>query len=273
MEIRKYFSYQKYLSDELDRRIKNNSNYSTRAFARDLDVSISTLSNVLNFKKKLGVKAASSIIPKLGLKDLDKEYFKALVRSQIDKNISNRLNAISYLYEHGLFHKRKEYKDCSLSFLDNWYSLVVFSALDIDKVAQNPNLLLSSMGLSQEQLDSCIEKMLKLKLIEYKDGVIHKLVKAVEFNTDVPGTSIQNFHLSQGLKAQEMLLSSPLEERNFRHISFSIDKKHRPEILEKISKFFDELSNYQKLGEQNSLVAINLNSLFFNIQEDTSQEK
>lgn len=273
LEIKKYFSYQKYLSEELDRRCAANLNYSSRAFARDLDVSPSTLSNVLSFKKKLGVKAASAMVDNLRLKGESREYFRALVNSQIDSNLNNRMDAIAYLYRHGLFHRRKEFKDSSLYFLDNWYSLIIFSALDIEQISSNPSLLLDTLGISNDELEQCIDKMIELGLAERSANGLNKLLSAVEFNTDLPGTSIQKFHLSQSIKAQELLLTKPVEDRNFRHVSFSVNKKYHTEIAKKVSEFVDDIARYQELDVADSLVAININSLFFNIPVDNDQGK
>ena len=74
--------YRSILKDELLRRIRQNPRYSLRAFARDLRLSPSRLSEVLSGKQGLSRQAAKAITERLGWRGSEAERFIDLVESQ-----------------------------------------------------------------------------------------------------------------------------------------------------------------------------------------------
>lgn len=84
--------YQVWIKAELDQRKEKNPNYSLRSFARSLAMSPSLLSRVCNGSVKLSTKAASIIIARTDMHELDQEKFiNSLVediREDIDHQVS-----------------------------------------------------------------------------------------------------------------------------------------------------------------------------------------
>src|SRR4051812_3874208 len=75
-----------FLAHELDSRQQRNSNYSLRAFARDLGVSASRLSEILNSTGGLSEKTALAVALKLKLKPSEKKYWLDLVLASSARN-------------------------------------------------------------------------------------------------------------------------------------------------------------------------------------------
>jgi len=69
------FNYIDFLKHQLELRLAKNQSYSLRAFARDLGLSASRLSEVLKKKKGLSINAAFLLTEKLGLTSKEKELF------------------------------------------------------------------------------------------------------------------------------------------------------------------------------------------------------
>ena len=70
-----YKSYHDILFQELDRRKSLNNSYSLRAFARDLDISASGLSQILSRKQGVSIKVADKIVGKLTCSENEKKWF------------------------------------------------------------------------------------------------------------------------------------------------------------------------------------------------------
>src|SRR5262245_45771235 len=74
--------YPSYLRAVLAERRGTNRSYSLRAFARDLGVNASQLSNVLKGRKGLSLPAATKVARRLGLDERASQYLQIMVLAQ-----------------------------------------------------------------------------------------------------------------------------------------------------------------------------------------------
>lgn len=77
---RQFSDYREYLLTYLEKKKKNNVQYSMRAFARDLGISPSTLSETLNRHHGLTPKSSEKIADRLNLSASEKSHFLKLVK-------------------------------------------------------------------------------------------------------------------------------------------------------------------------------------------------
>jgi plasmid maintenance system antidote protein VapI len=75
-------NYRDFILRELERRQKKNPSYSLRAFARDLEMPSSRLSEILNRKMGLSEARAINLAERLNLSQPEKEYFIDLALSE-----------------------------------------------------------------------------------------------------------------------------------------------------------------------------------------------
>lgn len=85
--------YRIILRSELAERCKHNPNYSLRAFARDLGIAPSRVSEILSGKQGLSRKAALSIAERLGLSTEEAEAFADLVDCRHCRTLDGRERA------------------------------------------------------------------------------------------------------------------------------------------------------------------------------------
>ena len=88
-------SYRDFMLRELERRQRKNPSYSLRAFARDLEVPSSRLSEILNRKMGLSETRAVALADKLNLSSSEREFFIDLAlaehaRSAVIKEMAQR---------------------------------------------------------------------------------------------------------------------------------------------------------------------------------------
>ena len=79
-------SISEFLTAEFSKRKLRNETYSLRAFARDLAVSPSRLSEVLSGQHGLSEKTADLIAAKLRLKPREREFWRDLILSESSRN-------------------------------------------------------------------------------------------------------------------------------------------------------------------------------------------
>jgi uncharacterized protein (TIGR02147 family) len=272
LNIFNYNSLQEVLLDEISVRKQKNPQYSNRAFARDIGISIGMISGVLNSKKGLSTSMAYEIGKKLKYCEEENQYFVALARAYSESNDIEKLKYLAYIRKHGSFYNRDILPEKDLSLLNNWYSLLIFSALDYDHFRTCSELIASTLGIELLDVQKTLDSLEELGIISCVDGEYKKLLNSIEFKSEVPSKSIQNYHLSQLFKTHEMIKNSNIENRYLKNLSFSFDKKFQKEITQKIDLFINDLSNYQNIGAPQSLISVNVGSLFFPV-EDNDLEK
>ena len=82
--------YQKWLSDELDRRSIKNREYSMRAFAKNLKISPSLLSRIMSGTMDVSPKTAAQIV---NASDMNPEVAKIFVESILD-NLRDKIQLL-----------------------------------------------------------------------------------------------------------------------------------------------------------------------------------
>ena len=90
-------NYRQILGEELERRCKRNPSYSLRSFARDLNLSVGSISKVLSGKQGLSASKAKQISKLLDLGDSETELFCTLVESSHARAKVNRDLALKRL--------------------------------------------------------------------------------------------------------------------------------------------------------------------------------
>ena len=78
--------YRSIIKKGLFAKIKNNPHYSMRAFSRDIGISHSHISQVLNHKRKLSLESGKKMVKVLALPDGQDEYFFALIEYENTKD-------------------------------------------------------------------------------------------------------------------------------------------------------------------------------------------
>src|SRR5690348_2524504 len=89
--------YRKFLKEKLEERQQLNSRYSLRAYARDLRISFSRLSQVLRHKQGLSEKSAIAIAKQLKLSQAEADHFCTLVLSADARSKQQRRAALAKL--------------------------------------------------------------------------------------------------------------------------------------------------------------------------------
>ena len=96
--------YKIYLTREFEFRRRRNSGYSLRAFARDLEIQPSKLSEILSQRVGMSTATAEKIAANLKLLDDESRHFISLVERDHGRSQSLRLNAQKNLESHQLKH-------------------------------------------------------------------------------------------------------------------------------------------------------------------------
>ena len=160
--------YRDLLKTELLKRQKINPSYSLRAFARDLEIAGTQLSQVLLGKRGISAKSAQHIAKRLRLSPLKAEYFYQLVLSQQRKGELQKQLALKKL--HRLDTSRtKELEENQFKAVSDWKH---FGCLELLKVKKqlSPDALAQRLGGSFTEINEILKRLKSLGLIEKKQN-------------------------------------------------------------------------------------------------------
>lgn len=213
--IYEYSSYYKYLKAVLADRQESNRAYSLRAMAKSLELSPSTLSDVLNGRKNLSERTAHEVALKLKLTGRKVKYFNTLVQFESTKNEELRLLLSNQLRV--LNPKLREHFEVNVAhfrFMSDWYHTAILEMTYLPGQAMDPESLAQSLGITVTQCKEALDLLQRLELLEpTENGSFQKTKKQFKFQAGSPNQALRKFHHQMLGKAQESLCTQTPAEK------------------------------------------------------------
>lgn len=262
--------YRQTLKDVFFDRRSRNGSYSLRAFARDIGMPASNLSQVLKGKKGIHLKTAREIAERLPLSNDEKLIFCKLVEISHAKSELTRNRAAEEIESLSAFTSNVSMD--MMQILGGWHCFAILALLRISKNHSIPHLA-KSFGFTEDETAHYLEKLESVELIE---KVKSKYTVSNDFSWSpdgVPSEVIRKAHDKILDKAKDALHSQTVDERDFTSMMFDIDRADLPQAkkdLRKLTKSF-----YNKYSNKKTATDVyTLNLQFFNLtskKETTSK--
>lgn len=158
----KRMSYRSWLNEEIQTRKRRNLPYSLRAMARDLGITPGALSLVLSGRRHFSAKTLRGIARTL--KWSDEKLALALEETKTSHLKSK--NTIKRI------HLSKE----QFSLVDDWHFWAIISLATVSGNQASPDWIAKRLGISKTTAQKSLETLLKLRILDTKDG---KMIKPV----------------------------------------------------------------------------------------------
>jgi uncharacterized protein (TIGR02147 family) len=223
-------NYRQYLTREFDRRCQRNSRYSLRAFARDLGLPASRLSEILRVQSGLSESAAEKLIPKLNIAGADAEFFKVMVaaehsRSQIRRQqAQKRLQELQQNQEFPIFDSEKA------KVIADWYHSAILELTDVHDFQSDEAWLAKRLGLSLGTVQSAVQRLFQLGLLKKVGDRWLQTEQQLSFQSLVPNLEFKKHHLQMLEKAKMAIMDLGDDEREVSSLTFAIDSEQLPEF-------------------------------------------
>jgi uncharacterized protein (TIGR02147 family) len=207
------------LRSELKARQELNSAYSLRSFARFLDISPATVSQVISEKRSLGRKSQERVLNKLGYKG--ESFLNELPRKQ-PKTSSVKL------------------EDDIFELIGKWYYFAILSLSEVEGSRADSRWIASRLGITVTEANSAMTRLSRLKIIEIRDdGSFYQSSPAIVTSDEVPSSAIQEYHKSILKLAQLKIEQVPVDKREFRSVTIAGNSKK----IKKAKKIIKELKD------------------------------
>jgi uncharacterized protein (TIGR02147 family) len=267
LDMKRFKTFEGYLSNVLETRQLKNPAYTISAFARQLGLPPSRLSEILKGKIGISVKRAMDIADTLKLSEKDKEFFVHLVQAEHDRNPLQRQKAqdkISDFYD--------KYTPLEEGKISNWYHLALLELIGLDENLATEELA-SKLGLSPDMADISIGELLAMGAIIKSETLPGFTIVDTNRETamDIPSESVKQLNEQILAKAAQELRLQDVSNRDFSIAVFGFNKEQLPLAKERIKQFRrDFMKEFESAPHKDSVYSMSLQ--FFELTQTHKKE-
>lgn len=212
MNARKSLKFRDYLRNELERRMTINSAYSLRAFARDLKMPASRLSEFLSGKSKVSLNRVYDITKHLKLSDSEAQFVNDIAtieygRTEEVKKLA--LKRVSLLRASDVQLTTLDFEEIS-----DWYYFALLETLSKIQHKMTVPELAISIGIKENLCQFAVDRLLRKGLLSVEDGYLKATHKSLHVVGE-PTKSIQKFHRQFIAESVTAFEKSEYDEREF----------------------------------------------------------
>ena len=250
--------YLECLNRELSQRLERNPSYSLRAFAKTLEVSVSSLSRALSMQRTLSVPVAARIAAKLRLSPRERTLF---ISSIVPKSKSGTLQK-----NHGeqsgqndsAIHEVEEDK---FRIIADWYHFAILEMTYLKKFDPNPKSIAAKLGITPLAATMAITRLKEAGLLHQLQGKLQKTKKTIwAKNNDGLTNDALMQHQKQCLsKAIDAVSSIPYSDRASSTMTMPINSKKIPLAKRMIEEFAIDLCRTLSSGEVDDVFQLTIN--------------
>lgn len=258
--------YRVALQGALRKRISVNPKYSLRAFARDLGISPSYLSQVLNGTRGLTSKNSVKVFRKLDFTTKESELFDLEIRRERLKTPKNKAKVQKLIKEVIQKSDAHSLSEATFSEMSDWFPMVLLQTLVLKDAPLHSRAKLvkycaKRLGLPEVVVKQTLDSFERLGLIcQTKDG-LERLYTTVWIGGSVPSQAIRNFHRQMISRAVAAIETQPVDERTLQSAQIPMLKSDYPEMEREIVRFRNHLiRKYGKVkgGKADTIYGLNL---------------
>lgn len=240
IEIGLFSDFRDFLRAVLEIRKDRTPSYSLRAFARDLEISPSRLSEILG-----GARVSQATARKLGrrlrLEAGQAQFLEDLAALESEGSDPGKRRRLHERME--AYLQEKTFKTLVLDefkLISDWYHMALveyFRHRNSATVAEAASYL----GITPGTAEAAVNRLCRLGILCEEGGKLRETHASHKVNSQVPSEAIREFHRQTLQKAGKSLAIHDVAEREFNTLTFSVPVAHLPALKNKIREFIKDL--------------------------------
>lgn len=225
----------------LDERQRENPAYSLRAYARDLGLHSSTLSLILNYKRKLPQKNLAQVLEELDLSPMDETTFKESF-FKAKTNLDNIQISAEY-------YQQRMIDEAHYHIIAEWEYYAVLSLLETKKVIVEASDIATALSIPDKRAEVVLEGLVRAEFIKQESGKWTLTTGPLRTTEDITSKALKKSHHDTLNVAKKKLDEIEIELRDFSSTTVAIDPDKLPEAKAIIREFRQRLASF--LGDGN----------------------
>lgn len=221
------------------RRLRN-PGYSLRAFARDLAISPSHLSEVLRERENLSPRVAARLTTRLGLSKAEADLFIAEVEANFGRSLALKDAARVRLKD---LRKRRNFAavtQATFEAITNWYH---FALLELFRLPQGRTVkdpaawAARKLGLNKIEIDGALQRLKNLNLLRNVGASYEPTNADVETSSNVSSAAVREFHEQILRKASLALHNQGVDQRSVNSLVLAFPREKYAEAAQALNDF------------------------------------
>ncbi len=229
-----------YLRAELDRRQRRSAGYSLRAFARDLAMSPSAISELLNEKVGLSPERARDLANRIKLEEEHHQHFCDLITAKYSRRQSQKqeaeLRILSRLRDKNSLLALDQFR-----LIADWYHFAILELLGITSVPWSIPKVAACLEVPEEDITQALDRLQRLELIQRTDSFYVPTSEKTKTGDGVSSKAVRLFHRQILEKATVALEEQPIETRDFQSHILAIREQDVPAFRDAITRMTQEI--------------------------------
>lgn len=265
--------YKQYLEREFQTRLRRNPGYSLRAFARDIGMQPSKLSEVLRGLRGLSAKSGKRIAKSMKLSDAESAVFLNLIELHQTRNRAAQRQAEENLKKLSALDGYGELSLERFRIISDWHHFAILELTELDEFESEPAWIAGRLGLSTRIVTEAVARLLDFGLLERDDTDRLRQTHAnLATPSGVPSREIREHHSQILMKADAALQEVALSERDFSTMTLAFNSRQMEEIRQEIREFRRRLGQIiQERSEKDRVYALSLQ--FFPLDKKNEESK
>lgn len=231
-----------YVADEYSRRIQTNPHYSLRAYARDLEVTASWLSEFMRGKKGISTSTAERISQSLNFSATESRLFLLSAQSHHSRSFKSRQEAQRELQN---FIKSDSFKMLpkDFSLTGSWYHQAILELTELQDFKHNEKDIADRLRLPLSITQRAVAQLKEAKLLEVINGKMRSCISETESTVDVSSIGIRKYHEQIINKSLSALHEQSVQNREYTSVTFAFDASRIAEAKKALRKFQKQFMN------------------------------
>jgi uncharacterized protein (TIGR02147 family) len=250
--------YQKYLKSEYQRRRQRNAAYSLRAYARDLQIPSSKLSQYLRGECGVSGKKAAQLAQRLRLGPVEAELFVCAAETAHSRHAITRETAGNRLQSllSGTFSEINMEK---FSLIRDWYHLAILELTEIEQFENNVAWIAKALRITEAQVSEAVERLERLGLLVCGPQKWVQTQGDFETPPDFSSRAVRDYHHQMIELVDSRFEDVPLDQREMGSVLMGLDQEIVPELKSLIRTFQkDAAALAERSSRKGCLYALNI---------------
>jgi uncharacterized protein (TIGR02147 family) len=240
--------YLKKLREDFSKRQRANRAYSLRAYARDLGMPASTLSQVLLGNRPLPLKCTSRVVERIRLNARERTLFtdslgkKHVLLDQIRLSASDDRFILDETY---------------YQIIAEWEHYAALMLFDCDRFPRTEEAIRGRLGLTRLRSQVVVGNLLKFGMLSRDPGgKLERTHPRFRTTEDVASQALRASHRESLEIAQKKLEDVAVELRDFSSMTMAVDPRRIPEAKAVIREFRQKLFELLKAGKRTEVYQV-----------------
>jgi len=209
-----------------------------RAFARDIGISPSRMSEIMSGKKGLSVLRAEKVAEHLQLNPLELKLFMTSVKAKHSRSHHLKQTAQNQFEEMRQLDGFHEVDLEKFKIISDCHHVGILEMFHLKDFSPKPEWIAKRIGIDEQEVRLALVRLLDFGLLRVDEYGNYQATEA-DFATpsDIPSSEIRKFHKQTLKKAEQSLEKNAVDERDFSSMTMAIQKDKMAEAKLMIRDF------------------------------------